>query len=175
MRALFDRLLSSLNIIASLAVVGIMFLIAADVIGRAGFNRSVAGVPEIVKVSIVCIVWLQMAHTLRRGGHLQSSLIFGVLPSSMQRIVSALNCLAGIAVFGLIAWYASDDVLKTFQRGTFEGEHPVRIPVWPIWAILVLGAALTAIEYAAQLVRMLKSGATVAAYATDPIEDGTSS
>ena len=44
-------------------------------------------------------------------------------------------------------------MLRAWRIGAFEGERPVRVPTWPIWAIVVLGAALTALEYAGQAVQ----------------------
>lgn len=152
----FEVLLDRMNVLASLMIVALMLLIAADVIGRALLNMPLAGVPEIVKVAIVAIVWLQMAYALRSGAHLRSNMIFSALPRRMQQAIYALNCLVGITVFGLIAWYAHDDVLKTFRHGIFEGEHPVRILVWPIWLALVLGATLTMLEYGVQLFKTVK-------------------
>lgn len=158
MDRLYERLLALLNTIASVWVLAMMAVIAADVIGRSAFNRPLFGIPEIVKVSVVGIVWLQMAYTLRADRHLRSNLVFGVLPPPLKRAVYALNCVAGITVFGLIVWHTYDEVLDTYRFGTFEGEHPVRIPVWPIWAILVLGASLTTIEFVVQLVKTLFYG-----------------
>ena len=158
MQNLFERLLVTLNALASLTVVALMLLIVGDVLGRRLFDSPIAGVPEIVKVAIVGMVWLQFAHTLRSGRHLRSNLIFGSLPTVGKRIIYALNCAAGVTVFALIVWYAHDDVLKTFSAGIFEGEHPVRIPVWPIWSLVVLGAALMTVEYFIQLVDVVFRG-----------------
>ena len=158
MDSLFSRLLSALNALATLWVVAIMLLITVDVIGRAAFNHPVSGVPEIVKLSIVGIVWLQMAFTLRTDRHLRSNLVFGALPRRGQSVVYALNCLCGVLVFGIIVYYTYDDLFSTYQRGTFEGEHPVRIPIWPIWALLVGGALLTALEYLIQFAKTVFGG-----------------
>ena len=46
----------------------IMAEICADIIGRAGFNRPILGVPEFLQFSIVGIVFLQLPQTLRIGG-----------------------------------------------------------------------------------------------------------
>ena len=157
MERIFEALLDRLNILASLMIVGLMLLIATDVIGRALFNLPVAGVPEIVKVTIVAIVWLQIAYALRSGSHLRSNMVFSALPRRVQQIIYGVNCLIGIIVFGLITWYTHDDVIKTFQHGIFEGEDPVRILVWPTWAALVLGAALTMVEYVIQFFKTIDS------------------
>lgn len=152
MRALFGRFLSALNLIAALLIVGIMLLITADVVGRAVLSMPLYGVPELTKFSIICMVWLQMAYTLRQRQrqHLRSTLILGALPLLPRRAVLLLNCLAGGVLMALIAWYSWPEAVRAYRFNVFEGEHPVRVPTWPIWSIVVLGSALTAIEYAWQ-------------------------
>lgn len=154
----FHGLLASLNTIASLWVMFLVGLISADVIGRAGFNAPIPGVPEIVKFSIVGMVWLWMAYTLRSGAHLRTNLLLGRMPRLAQRIVLIANSLVGILLFVLITWLAWIEMMKSWDIGAFEGEYPVRVPVYPLWAILVLGAALTAIQFALDVVRYATEG-----------------
>lgn len=158
MTRMFATLLASLNTLASLWVLFIVALVSADVIGRAGFNTPLPGVPEIVRFSIVGMVWLQMAYTLRAGNHLRTTLFLGRMPPLAQRAVLILNSLVGIALFVMIAWLGWVETAKSYDIGAFEGEHPVRIPVWPIWAILVGGAALTAVQFALDALRYLIQG-----------------
>lgn len=156
MNSLFGLLLRGLSSIASVGIVAMMLLICADVAGRAFLGHPIHGVPEIIKTAVVAIAWLQFAHALRMGQHLRSTMLFDMMPHILQRTVFALNCLAGIAIFGLIAYLSSDDVINTFREGTFEGELPVRVPVWPVWGFLCLGAALCALEYLIQLISGLR-------------------
>jgi TRAP-type C4-dicarboxylate transport system permease small subunit len=115
-------------------------------------------VPEIVRFSIVGMVWLQMAYTLRSGNHLRTALALGRMPRLAQRAVLIANSLVGIGLFVMIAWLGWIETAKSFEIGAFEGEHPVRIPVWPIWAILVGGAVLTALQFALDAWRYLTVG-----------------
>ena len=155
MDRLFGGLLSGLNMLASLWVLVLVALISADVIGRGAFNSPIPGVPEIVKFSIVGMVWLQMAYTLRAGKHLRTTVGLARMPGAGQRAVLVLNALVGVAMFALIAWLGADEMEASWRFGAFEGEHPVRIPMWPIWALLVVGACLTAIQYALDALRYL--------------------
>ena len=154
----FQGVLALLNGIGSVCLIGLMVLIIGDVTGRVALDHPVPGVPEIVKLSIVGIVWLQFAYTLRTDRHLRTTLVFDLLPAAWKRVVYALNCAAGFAVFGLIIWYSQDNVVDTYRWQTFEGEDPVRIPVWPVWTLVVLGAGLTGIEYLIQLSKALFFG-----------------
>ena len=154
----FHNLLAGCNALASVWVLFIVALVSADVIGRVAFNAPLPGVPEIVRFSIVGMVWLQMAYTLRSGNHLRTTLFLGRMPSVAQRAVLIANSLVGIGLFVLIAWLGWIELAKSYEIGAFEGEHPVRIPVWPVWAILVGGAALTAVQFALDAVRYLTEG-----------------
>lgn len=153
--ALFGRLLSALNFIASLLIVGIMLLITTDVALRASLNMPLHGVPEITKFSIVCMVWLQMAYTLRSRHHLRSNLILRAMPVLGRQAILFLNGVLGAVVMGLIAYYSYPELIRAWTMGAFEGEHPVRIPTWPIWGIVTVGSALTAVEYVVQSVQAL--------------------
>ena len=69
---------------------------------------------------------------------------------TMQEIVDA-----GHGFFG----ETSGGLAKVVERA-FEGEHPVRIPVWPIKLIVFIGAVLMTIEYIVQLVAAIRSKIT---------------
>jgi TRAP-type C4-dicarboxylate transport system permease small subunit len=153
---IFGKLLSGLNLAASLLIVGLMLIITADVVGRAFFRYPLYGIPEITKLGIICIVWLQMAYALRARQHLRSNLLLSAMPLAACRTIVLLNCLIGAAVMLLIAYYSYPELVRAWRMNVFEGEHPVRIPVWPIWAIVVGGAALTAVEYLLQAIQSLR-------------------
>ena len=89
-------------------------LISADVIGRGAFNAPIPGVPEIVKFSIVGMVWLQMAYTLRTGSHLRTTLLLARMPAIGQRAVLVVNSLVGVGLFCLIAWLGWIEMAQKF-------------------------------------------------------------
>lgn len=147
LRETFYRTISALNFLGSMWIAVLMVLITVDVVGRAFFSFPLYGVPEIVKVSIVGLVWLQMAHTLRRDGHLRSRLVLDRMPPRIQDLLELLAFFLGSIVFALIVYSAWDGMLNAWSIGEFEGEHPVRVPTAPIRTIVIVGAALTAIEF----------------------------
>jgi TRAP-type C4-dicarboxylate transport system permease small subunit len=81
-------------------------LICADVIGRTVLNAPLPGVVEGVRVVIVVMLWLQVAHTLRLGRHMRSGVILARLGPGGQRAVLVLNAIAGATLFAIIGWSA---------------------------------------------------------------------
>jgi TRAP-type C4-dicarboxylate transport system permease small subunit len=80
------------------------------------------------------------------------------MPPLAQRAVLIANSLVGVGMFVLIAWLGWIELVKSYEIGAFEGEHPVRIPVWPVWAILVGGAVFTALQFSLDAIRYLVEG-----------------
>jgi TRAP-type C4-dicarboxylate transport system permease small subunit len=143
----FNALLAALNAFASLWILFLVFLISADVIGRGVFNWPLPGVPEIVRLSLVAVFWLQVAYTLRIGSHLRTTMLLDRMSEPARRTVLVLNAVFGTLLFAAIAYWAFFDAVRAWETDEFEGEHPVRIPTWPLWWSLVIGATLTSIQY----------------------------
>jgi TRAP-type mannitol/chloroaromatic compound transport system permease small subunit len=139
--------MAGMNALGTAWICVITLLICADILGRLLFNFPLIGVPEIVKVSIVALVWLQMAHTLRIGGHIRSDIILGRLSPEARAVVNVIAAILGLFIFGFIAIAGWPNMLEGWRIGEFEGELPVRVPTYPVRTILILGAALTAAEF----------------------------
>jgi TRAP-type C4-dicarboxylate transport system permease small subunit len=148
---IFRQILDSLNAVGTAWVGAMMFLICGDIFGRALFNSPIVGVPEIVKVSIVGLVWLQMAYTLKVGGHLRSNVILDHLPRKWQSIVEIIGSVLGILVFGFAAYSSWDVMIEGWRIMEFEGELPVRVPTYPIRTIVFVGAFLTMVQFVVML------------------------
>ena len=152
---LFHRLLAFLNMAGAAWVAALMFLIVVDVIGRA-FGSPLFGVPEIVKISVVGLVWCMMPHTLKIGAHLRSTILMDMMPSSGKRAVEVLSCVLGIVMFALIVYSGWDKMIEAWQIGEFEGEEPMRVPTAPIRTMVFVGAALTSLQILVMLVEHLR-------------------
>ena len=75
----FVKFVSILNAMATLWIFLIMFLTTADVLGRMFFNAPITGTPELIKVSLVGIVFMQLSHTFWMNRHIRSELILSKL------------------------------------------------------------------------------------------------
>lgn len=148
--------MAGLNAVGSVWVAAITVLICADILGRVLFKFPLVGVPEIVKVSIVAIVWLQIPHTLKTGGHLRSDVVLRFLSGRSRALVDLFAYVLGAIVFGLLVYSGWDTMIQAWEMGEFEGELPVRVPTYPLRSIVLLGAALTALQFLLMAVEALR-------------------
>jgi TRAP-type C4-dicarboxylate transport system permease small subunit len=149
------QVMAALNAVGTAWVAGITILISADIIGRALFNSPIIGVPEIVKVSVVAIVWLQIAHTLKIGGHLRSDVILSRLYPRGRCIMNLIAYTLGAIIFGLVVYSGWHTMIVAWQLGEFEGEVPARVPTYPLRSIVLLGAGLTSLQFLLMAAKVL--------------------
>lgn len=128
-----------------------MLLINADVIGREAFLAPVRGVTELVSLSIVGIVFLQLAHTLWVGRLTRSDVLLGALQRRWPRLACGLNALhhlAGAVLFAILFWAS----LPYFQRAWRIDEYVGALgdftaPTWPVRLIILIGSAFTSLAF----------------------------
>jgi len=128
-----------------------MFVILADVVGRAAFDAPILGVPEIVQFSIVGIVFLQLPQTLRAGGLTRSELLMRPLQRLSPRaagVLQALYDVTGAVLFALILAATWPLALQAFESREFYGSTGVvQIPTGPLKAIIIAGCAVMTLQF----------------------------
>lgn len=149
-RRLVNLVTASLNVIGTLLIVAIMLLVNADVIGRGAFNNPVSGVPEIVSMSIVAIVFLQIGETFRRGRLTRTEAVLGFIQARSPRLCTLLELVFSLAAIALI-WqlYAASQPLfvKSWVRGTFEGTiGNFTAPIWPVKLVILIGCVALIVQ-----------------------------
>jgi TRAP-type C4-dicarboxylate transport system permease small subunit len=152
----FVKLVAALNAMATVWIFLIMFLTTGDVLGRVFLNAPITGTPELIKVSLVGIIFLQLPHTFWMNRHVRSELILTKLGPTSREILNSLACLVGVAVFlGIFAtsWSAA---VTSWEILEYEGEGALRVPVYPIRTLILLGSLITSILFAVRLIQKIR-------------------
>ncbi len=148
-----------LNVIGTLLIVALMVLICVDVGGRSLFGLPVSGVPEMVSMSIVAIVFLQAAQAFRMGRFTRSEAILNFLGRKSLRLRALLELLfaaTGIGVILVLIWASTPLFFKSWNRGTFVGTVGDFIaPVWPVKLILLIGCMALLLQMVLFAIRQL--------------------
>lgn len=130
-----DMTNTALNAVAAVWAFALAFVIVADVVGRM-FGYPLQGTAEIVANSIVAIVFLQFPLAIERGHFLRATLLHDRMPRLMQGLLDVVAYVLGLALFAAIALGSWDSMLTGFRIGEFEGEGALRVPVYPVRAII---------------------------------------
>jgi len=134
-----------------------ILLVTADAIGRSFFAHPIAGVTEMVQISIVGIVFSQLADAIRNEKLTRSDSFLTWLghrsPPKRHRL-EAVFLLLGALYMGLALWGSVPLLLEAIERNSYLGNEGVfTVVVWPVKAITVLGLLVCLIEFARQAQR----------------------
>ena len=145
------RLLGQINrVLMVFAACWAFFLavnITLDVLGRSLFNQPLTGTHEIIRNSIAMITFLQVAYAVQSKSMLRADFLIHLFPGWLSRSLNVLGYLAGAIIFGLVVYGCIDPIMNAYERGEYEGEGAMRIPVWPTYAVIILGSTLACLSY----------------------------
>lgn len=129
----------------------LLIIINLDIGGRAIFNHPIRGVPEIVAMSIVGLVFLQVAHTLRVGRLTRSEILLGKLLDKRPRLghlLQGLHHLVGTALFAILFWASVPFLTKAWTINEYVGaEGDFKAPLWPIKLLVLIGCVAAGIQF----------------------------
>jgi len=153
MNRLSEWITAALNAVAAFWAFALAFVIVADVVGRQ-FGLPVQGTAEIVANSIVAIVFLQFPLAIERGYFLRATILYQVMPFRLQAVLDVIAALLGLFLFIAIATGSWSDMITGFRIGEFEGEGALRVPVYPIRAIIFGMSVLSVCIYLLVMARI---------------------
>jgi TRAP-type C4-dicarboxylate transport system permease small subunit len=150
-QTLFGRLVDSLNALGSLLVFAMMLLILADIARRTLVSQPVYGVSEMIAMSVIILVFVQLASTLRHGRMARAEIFIDPFRRKSPRLGGLLQAtfdLAGAFVCGVIAWFTFPLLIDAYQSAEYLGTVGLfTAPVWPMRLAIFIGATLTGLQY----------------------------
>ena len=140
----FSAFVAGLNSVGTVLIFAIVILINLDVFFRFVFNAPIDGVTELVELSIVAIVFLQLSDAVRNGRLTRSDGLYSRIQEKSPRvghILGALFDLAGALFFMTIIAGSIPRFIDAWERGYYSGNKGIFVvPVWPVRLIIVIGA-----------------------------------
>jgi TRAP-type C4-dicarboxylate transport system permease small subunit len=140
----FSKFVAGLNSVGGALIFAMIVLINLDVFSRFLFNAPIDGVTELVELSIVAIVFLQLADAVRNGRLTRSEGLFSKIREKNPRlghVMSIVFDLAGAVFFITIISGSIPRFIEAWQRDYFSGNKGIFVvPVWPVRLVIVIGA-----------------------------------
>jgi TRAP-type C4-dicarboxylate transport system permease small subunit len=122
------------------------FYICADVTFR-NLGFYVQGTNEIVRDSIVMMVFLQIAYCVRIGGMLRADFLMGLMSDGVIRAVNLIGYVLAILFFAAVFYGSLGPAIEAVRIHEFQGDGAVRVPTWPARFSILIGCALVILNY----------------------------
>jgi tripartite ATP-independent transporter DctM subunit len=131
-----------------------MFLISADIIARSIFESPIRGVTELVSLTLVTSVFLQLMHAVRLDKLTRTDVLTGFLNKTgayHRYSLRLITCLLSIFVLLTLCNGIWPDLARAVKSGEFVGvEGLYTISIWPIKLIIFIGTLFALFEYLRQ-------------------------
>ena len=148
----YGRFVLALGLMAGAAVFGIMWLIDANVLMRKLFNEPVTGTLEITEGALVLIIFLGLAFTQRRRGHIRVTLLTRHFPQSVRHLLYILVLLIGAGLTAWYAWAAYTYAVRSYNIDEMEWGVLI-FKVWPIKGAIAVGWGLFSVQFLLDAIR----------------------
>lgn len=143
----FDTFVSGLNGLGTLWIIALLLLINADVFGRNVLSAPIDGVIEIIEITIVAIVFLQIGDATRIGRLTRSDGFFNLILRRFPRVGSVLGAtfdFLGALFMFFILYGFWPTLVQAWERDEYVGNEGVfTAPTWPVKLIVVIGCVVT--------------------------------
>jgi TRAP-type mannitol/chloroaromatic compound transport system permease small subunit len=140
-----------LNVIAGVMLLAMMFLGAADVIGRYVFNSPITGAMESSQLLMGGMVFLAWAYTLAKREHVTVDILFITYPKRVRATLYFFMMIITFVLFALVFWQSLSMAISDWQAGKLV--RIILIPIAPFKALVPLGALLLCLECIIQIIQ----------------------
>jgi TRAP-type C4-dicarboxylate transport system permease small subunit len=148
----YGRLVTWFAVVAGTVTFAIMWLIDANVFMRKLFNAPVQGSFELTEAGLVLIVFLTLAYTQYKRGHIRVTIVTRHLPIGLQHGLYIFVLIVGALFFAWCTYAAYTNAIRSY--GMNEQEWGViQVPIWPLKSAIVVGTALISIQYLMDAIR----------------------
>jgi TRAP-type C4-dicarboxylate transport system permease small subunit len=149
-----------MNAAGSVWILLLILLVSADALGRSFFLHPIVGTTELVTLSIVGIVFMQLPDTVRGGRLTRSDSLLAVISPRAACLLQSLFCLLGAVFMALGLWGSVPLLIEAVERRHWIGNEGVfTAPVWPVKTIIVVGLAACLVLFVRQAASALRRAA----------------
>ena len=116
------------------------------------FEKTTLIADEYCAYGLAAIIFLGAGYCLKEKGHIRITLVLGLLPEKVSRIITFLGSGVTTIFMGYLWWYLFKMVKATIHYNSTSGTL-TNTPLWIPQSIMLIGAACFLIQVAATTVK----------------------
>jgi TRAP-type C4-dicarboxylate transport system permease small subunit len=157
-------LVDGLAALGTVMIGGLMVIICADIVARNALGQSLPLISELSALTLVMIVYLQLATTIRHNRLVRADILIsgiGIRFPRLRVVLETVFDIVGAVVIAILAWSTIGILERDFRATEFIGVTGVlTIPTWPFRVLILLGVTVAAVQFVIQALERLPRLAT---------------
>lgn len=135
-------------------LVAIAVVMMAQVIMRYFFRQSMSWPEEFCRFCFVYSGFLSMGYCVRKGKMLKVDILVTFFPKALQTALDLVGRVVTLLFFAYLAFYAFQATMNSYRGGMTS--PAMEIPMWFIYAAVLIGSVLGFIRQIEDLYRFFK-------------------
>ncbi|MBW2094750.1 MAG: TRAP transporter large permease subunit [Deltaproteobacteria bacterium] len=132
LRMVIERLSNWCTMVGGVTLLGMMFLIVAEVALRSLVKMPIPGTIEMVQMMLIIVLFSGMGAIALRKEHIRVDILIDKFPSQARLIVTICADLVTLGIVAIIAWQSF--VQSHYLRSSAYITGLLRLPTWPFAA-----------------------------------------
>ena len=159
---MLDRISIIIERIAAILLAAITILVVASAIGRYLLAKPIPDAFDLSRLLLGAAIFWGFASIGYRGSHIKVDIFAEMMGPRLRRAVDVFSWLVLLVFTLLLAWKMLDRVRSAAASG--EATFDLRIPAWPLMALIWAGVAVSVIAIVARLAILLRGDGTLEAF-----------
>ena len=140
--------------ILMILLVAIAVVMMAQVVMRYFFRQSMSWPEEFCRFCFVYSGFISMGYCVRRGKMLKVDILVTFFPKFLQRVLDLVGRVVTLLFFAYLGFYAYQATMNSYCGGMTS--PAMEVPMWFIYAAVLIGSALGFIRQIQDLYRFFK-------------------
>lgn len=136
-----DRLANTIAVLSMATLMVYVAFITVNVIARYIFNSPLHWIPDLGELLVPFALSLSFPAAAMQGAHLSIQFLGNWLGSAVFRALELLARVITAALLAVITWKVTEYTFELYETGRTTVQFGISI--WPIWAGVSLGFALS--------------------------------
>jgi C4-dicarboxylate transporter, DctQ subunit len=143
---LFDYLNSVMVVISAIMLIGLTFIVGADITLRYLFNKPLGWVKEVSEYTLVGLGFLVAAWILKDDAHVKMDLVLNKVGSRAQTMMNIITSGISTIVVLITTWFTLR-VIVDFYRTKLVAPTVLEPPKWILLTPIFVGCFLLAVQF----------------------------
>lgn len=157
MRAVYNKLVLGMAILAGVILAGMSLWISYDVVMRYVFARPTIWADDLSEYALLWATFLAAPWVLQNEGHVRIELLVDQLSVKWRNAVAVAASSLCAVVSAIFTWQTGLTSMEFFNRGMIMARS-WEIPTWVPYAAIPLGGAFLTIEFVLRALRYARGG-----------------
>lgn len=141
-----NRLSWVAEILAEVALLGLLLLVFHEVIVRYVFNSPTIFSVELSEYLLVLIAFASIGWVLKEDRHVRVHVLINLLPRNVQLLTDMLTSALALVFCGILLWKGGKTVIMAFT-GDYHSSSLLNFPLWIPYSFIPIGAFVLGAQF----------------------------